>query len=518
VTAKINIENDKIVIDGDSNSIDIGMGSTTQVDIGSNIILNGISFATIEDMDIYVRAADGSDSNPGTSSEPLATLVEAEARIPINVLHTIKIHVGPHTGNGYTVPSFRKRYLEANIYIIGNGGGGGTDGFTEIISSTAAGSGSNNELIVTSGLSTSEYGGFGELWGATIEILTGAAAGDRRTIRNNTATGIYPNSQFTATVSSGDLYRVVKPETTIYYNTVDYNTIISNGCGSQLNVRSTHTIVPKLWLINFRLTKGTSQGYWDFVSNNSSIVLMGVISTEEIQFKLGNCSLYGGMERYQQTPDDIIVDSVVSDLSVPNNKSWVGWGLTVESQTPNQATIYVRGSDDSIVSGSFNAEQFAAVNGLSNVYFGSCWGGIYAISQVSRGAKLYIYPIDMDIVWGALTVSGIGIENSGNLDILARGGTNRRFFIYSSGNTISCNDTGLAILISFSSGINIQSNSGIGLLTIGGGKIISVGENPIITASSGDFSQDNGVTTHNISELIANSVFSSSVHGSIRKA
>lgn len=497
--------------------VKFGIKGNSAVIDGDSVTIQNIPFATSSEMDIYVRAADGSDLNSGTISEPLATLTEAEKRIPINVFHTVRVHVGLHTGNGYDVTSFRERFLGENIYIIGDGGGGSSDGFTEIISSTAALSGSNSELVVTSGLSTTEYNGYGELWGATIEILSGNAAGDRKVIRNNTATGIYPDAQFSSSILPGDLYRIVKPETIIYYNNVDYNTIIASRCGLGLNMSDPPTIAKRLWFVNFKFVKGTSQGYWDFVADSSSIALMGIIFAEEVQFKLSNCSLYSGMERYEQTPDDAIVDSVISDLGVPNNKSWLGWGIAIESSTPNQASIYVRGSEDSIVSGSFNSEQIVCVNGLLYVYFGSCWGGSYAVSQVSRRSKMYIYPINMDIMWGSPTFTGIGIDVDGNLDVLSRGGTNRRFFIYCSGNAISCRGSGLAILISLSSGINLQSNSGIGMVT-NGGKIISVGESPVITASVGDFSQDNGDTIHSISELVAGSIFSSVAYGSIRKS
>lgn len=72
---------------------------------------------TTAPMDIYV-SADGSDSNPGTSSKPVATLAAAMDRVPYRIEHNVTIRVGP--GN-YKFPAFKSRVLDAPVNIVGEG-------------------------------------------------------------------------------------------------------------------------------------------------------------------------------------------------------------------------------------------------------------------------------------------------------------------------------------------------------------------------------------------------------------
>jgi hypothetical protein len=79
--------------------------------------------------------------------------------------------------------------------------------FTELVAPGDTGQGgSSTTVLVTSGGLTPDA-----LEGKTIEILDGAAAGDRRTIQDNNATNITPNAHFTASVL-GASYRVIEPD------------------------------------------------------------------------------------------------------------------------------------------------------------------------------------------------------------------------------------------------------------------------------------------------------------------
>lgn len=481
---------------------------------GDEVKINDILLSTTSGLDIYVRDADGNDENEGSDSNPLKSIVEAVKRIPFHVNHTIRIHVGPHTGNGYEVPSFRKRDLSANIYLIGDGGGGATDGFIELLSSTAALTGSDNTKIISSGLSTTEYDGFGEYYGATVEILTGSAAGDRRTIRNNTATEIYPNVPFSAAISMGDTYRIIKPETTIYYSG-DYTTVFASNISPPSPEKFPRYIESRLWLINLRFTKSTSYGYWEFNAINSGMNMFGVVFTEEVDMHLNNSSIHSGYEIYNSLSGYFAVPSVVDDLDVENETNWNGWGVVVESQTFDQGTFYLRGDENSSVRGSINAEGLSVNYGTVFMFFGSIWGGGYNCVSVTAKAFLYINAIIADILIGSLS-SDIGMSISGKMATLAFG-PSKKIIIKSSGNAINVIDGGNLMLSSVSSGIEIETSTGIGINVREGGKVLVSLETPVMSTGGGDFSENNGTTTKSISELVSGSFFNDLVHGSIRR-
>src|SRR5690606_13149041 len=155
-------------------------------------------------LDIYVSTT-GSARNDGYSPEkPVATLNHAFSLIPEHVKHRVTIHIASGTYEWTT--GLNGKFLNEHIVIVGDGAGqDGDDGFTELIAPTAAAASSSQTVVKSSGLVANAYRG------KTIEILTGAAAGDRRTIHSNTATDIVPVRQFTAAVTAGDLYRVIEP-------------------------------------------------------------------------------------------------------------------------------------------------------------------------------------------------------------------------------------------------------------------------------------------------------------------
>jgi len=498
MAGSVKVEAGKVVINSGDDNIEIG----------------GVDFATSSEMDIYVREPDGSDSNSGTSSEPLASIVEAEKRIPSHVNHTIRIHVGPHSGNGYEVPSFRKRDLNAHVYIIGDGGGGSSDGFTEILSSTAALAGSSNQSVKTSGLSTTEYDGFGEYYGATIEILTGAAAGDRRTIRNNTATDIYPNVLFSAAVAENDTYRIIKPEVVIYYSD-EYTKVFASNFSPPSPEHFPRYIEPRLWLINFRFTKSTSYGYWEFNIINSGINMFGILFTEEVDMHLNNSSIHSGYEIFNSLSGYFAAPSAVSDLGIDNELSWNGWGIVVESQTFDQGTFYLRGDENSSIRGGVNAEGLSITYGSLFMLFGSIWGGGYNCVSVTPRAFAYINAINTDILIGSLS-SDVGLSINGKLATLAFG-PSKKIVIKSSGNAINVIGDGDAMLSSVTGGIEIETTIGIGINVREGGKVLVSLETPIMSTGGGDFSENNGLITRSISELVSGSFFSDFIHGSIRR-
>jgi hypothetical protein len=150
---------------------------------------------------LVVDVATGSDNNSGTAAAPLATLIEAERRLPFLIDHDVEIRV---VGSGtYTMPSFRQRvYRLGQIYVHATP-------VTTLLGSTLAGSGSGVSVVKSTGLATDQYRD------EFIHILSGAAAGQRRMIKTNTATDIVPVRNFTVAVAAGDAYEILRPSVTL---------------------------------------------------------------------------------------------------------------------------------------------------------------------------------------------------------------------------------------------------------------------------------------------------------------
>ena len=123
---------------------------------------------------MVVDDVNGDDSSPdGSASRPLKTIVEAERRISLFIDSEVVLTVRPHGGAGYAWPSFRARVFSgtgAGIYVI----------FPEIniiATDTVVSAKNGTEWIITGG------GLASGLWdGKTLEMTSGAAIGDRRTV------------------------------------------------------------------------------------------------------------------------------------------------------------------------------------------------------------------------------------------------------------------------------------------------------------------------------------------------
>lgn len=163
----------------------------------------------IKPLDIYVDAVDGDDQNDGSQAHPLATLDELLRRLQILARVNQNAPVRCHFGSGTYAwtRTLGPTALASPIAFIGDGAGRpGDDGTTNLLDPTAATAGSTNAATVGTASWTVD-----EWVDATIEILTGPAAGDRRTIVANSATSITPSTAFSAAVAAGNLFRIFVP-------------------------------------------------------------------------------------------------------------------------------------------------------------------------------------------------------------------------------------------------------------------------------------------------------------------
>lgn len=460
---------------------------------------------TYEAMDIYVRAADGNDSNPGTSVLPLATIQAAIYKIPQNVNHTVRIHVGPHTGSGYDPPEIHNLNLQANIWIIGDGGGGSSDGFTEIVASATAQSGSTNLLLrTTGGLSASEYYGFGVHFGRTIEILTGAAAGDRKTIRNNDTTDIYPSLPFSAAISNGDTYRIIDPETVIYFASDSPKLVQRCGVGSTITDQSP---TYRIGFINFKFSAASS-----IFANleESSVVFYGIVTDKRITLDLYSATLNSGLEINNVT--SVFSPSVVTDLSVPNNLSWTGWGLSNRGTGTNGQVWVWKGSFNGVCSAgglSCTLRPTVILNGGSFV-------GDYIPGLVMYDfTDCYVYGSLQEILFGTLSSPAHMIEvNQSYLRFNCYAAN----IVYIRSNTdgVQVRNSGICRFFSTQpSGIRITTNS-VGIEVDSLGQVEFGSNRPVMTCGGGDLTVDNEFTTYSIGALGSNKLLAELGSGLIR--
>lgn len=289
--------------------------------------------ATAARVDLYVSDINGDDANEGTeTAAPIKTVIEAEKRIADNVARgaPVVIHLGKHGGSGYDLATLLDRLLHAGVSVIGDGAGQpGEDGFTVLRAEEAAESGSGSGKVVTSGgMSTDEFEG------KTVEITSGNAKGDRRTIQSTTATDIFPATRFSAAVSSGDTFRVVEPSVEIRAgqrneDIHNYDLMIGGG-GKRRAFADTASGSPALNGINFRLIAASDNINRVDIALDGHVRLFGVegktASGAPLSFSgpgtldIGHDSMNPGNNPRAQLAVDIFGEQ--------DEKNWLGWGVS----------------------------------------------------------------------------------------------------------------------------------------------------------------------------------------------
>jgi hypothetical protein len=218
------------------------------------------------------------------------------------------------------------------IVIIGDGAGQGGDGFIELQPSTAAEIGSSLYQIVdlVGGLVDHVFEG------KTIEMLSGAAAGDRRTIADNDTENIWPTLQFSAAPVAGDLYRIVEPSVTVLYDGADeygedHHSILGVGTPAVVdnvyNAGATGDNPSSLLLINFRL-RLTQGALAVFKVARSAVFLAGVEMDKSGPAALAvslDSQFFAGTDRYKFANGTQFWQPFHLGLA-PAKTAWAGWG------------------------------------------------------------------------------------------------------------------------------------------------------------------------------------------------
>lgn len=310
--------------------------------------------ATVAPTDLYVSNLNGDDRADGADpAHPVATLATAEAAIA-HVLRQgdpVQVHVGRHAGIGYTWPSFGPRLLQAALYLNFDGAGqAGEDGFAELVASTVATGGSDDTIVVAGGLGVNTWRG------KTVEILTGDAASDRRTIQEHTDTTITVSRDFTVDIVATDTFRIVEPEIQIdldsFGTTVPLLDGFQGGAG------------PVLTVINTRFV-GTGSKFPSVIG--SEVRLFGV----ELQ-AAANLTSRDGARVSCGLMGPPLATSVETDLDLGATE-WEGWGISKPLNQDFFVAFQVR--DQSVLLGYFfGAGLIVSQGGFAFVFGGNLFG------------------------------------------------------------------------------------------------------------------------------------------------
>lgn len=287
----------------------------------------------------------------GRSAEnPLATLEELIHELNLFTFHALSDDIIVHIASGtYTWEgTLGPLHLRSSVFLIGDGADqAGDDGFTELIAPAPAGGGSTDSVVVSAGgLVVDAYRG------KTIEILDGAAAGDRRTIRNNTATDFVPVAKFSASVL-GASYRIVEPAVEFQLAGVPSSSAPNDSTICEVGTRGDfasqwRNTTPgySLHLCNLRLagvdtTSPTKMVTWSIYG--ASVVLFGVELVERtaqyISFNACSRSLVRSGVDWMQF--GAAASEPYSVGLAPNLTAWAGWGFSEQSISPRAAAYQI---------------------------------------------------------------------------------------------------------------------------------------------------------------------------------
>jgi hypothetical protein len=292
---------------------------------------------TVEPLDIYVDTASGDDvAGDGSQANPIQTLAEAERRIPLVVQHYTAVHL---RGQTYTWPAgFRPRSLSAPIAFFADDVWDPTV-YTTVATGAATG-GSDSVLTVAGPLLVNTYK---DRW---IEITSGAALGDRRQVRNNTATDIIPDSKFTAAVVATNTFRIFDSAVDVSCDGIpagDTALVLCSSVGRDANKgREAAPGVFTFVGLNFTAAVPTARR----LGIAASTVFFGCkIEPTIIDWSTAHPS-YWGCDTIAPTVQAVLALL----LGAPNVTAWRGWGVRLTAATQqinpngNQVIGYVGSS------------------------------------------------------------------------------------------------------------------------------------------------------------------------------
>lgn len=466
---------------------------TPEPDEGGGVDYTDI--VTNAEMNLYVRT-DGDDDNLGTETSPLLTIAEAERRIPYIIVHPVIIHLGDSPVGGWDVPAIKPRILRKPFIIIGDGAGVG-DGFTELLNASAE-AGSTQYQVVSTGLTPNAYRG------KTIIITSGAAIGDRRSINDNDASNIYPDTPFTAAVAAADTFRIVEPAIDVLLNTdfAEEKTPHVVGCGNQDGYVTASSNSHKVWFVNVRFSYNVMSPIM-FV--DSSIIMYGVEfdNTWANLMYLKNSQVLSGRESEVFTDQRGGSQTAMDLFDAPNYLSWDGWGISCLG--PFAVT------DNGWFKGTLVAQQLAVTFSDVTLYGGNIYQWGIFVGPHSGFGMCHInpyYPNTPLLVTSDFDSAIVALEE-GRISIIG----NNALTIATIKHGLEARDGGLIIISGQINGNADQYGHWIEF----NGKIDIHDGLPTLTGTLGDITPDRGVNSYANSTLVAGSAYVDAIHGRIQR-
>ena len=207
-------------------------------------------------------------------------------------------------------------------------------------SPAAALAGTTDAVVKSSGLTVNAYKH------RTIEFTSGPALGDRRSIRNNTATDIIPYSKFSATPGTGDSYRVYDSAVNFDMDAglagSDRGVVLASAQGL---VQATRRIDRPGVIVFAGINLTTANAAQRDLTVDAPIVMYGV-TQQSLRITLLQDARFGMDVTDGQLPQANIPAALLGAVS---NTSWRGWGLVGSAAALNLA---VRGG---VATGYFGA-------------------------------------------------------------------------------------------------------------------------------------------------------------------
>lgn len=459
-------------------------------------------------IDLYVAgdAAAASDSNPGTIALPLKTINEATRRINLytEISDVFIVHVAPAPIAGYTwTTSLNAHVLRERVIYINDGAGQGGDGFTQLLGSTVAQAGSSaSQLVAPAGLGVNTYRG------KVVQVLTGAAAGDLRQIRDHTDTTIIPVRNFSAAIAANDTFRIVSSATAIALSGGQpVNIVVGSGYGAgatQAIETSNPAINPMVEFINFVFSPASVTAL-RFMS--AGVAFFGceiaVTTTQSVQLIGDDSSLYFGTEwlgAAAQAP----VGSLY--FGAPSVTSWSGWGVYfpegVFFAANTQGGFFVAGTGASIRGVNLLGQTMIWLGGSSSVLntvssLAFAAGG--AGSRLVIGSNSSTVAPQVACANTAGTNAALDLEGSSNVATVAQVFLRR---VALSAPVLLRTRGPCMVTVGMSANAS-GSGSTLGIDARAGSKVFLLGSTGLVGPGGADLSVDSGVTTSAAGDIAA---------------
>jgi hypothetical protein len=170
----------------------------------------GFHSATVADMVLYANSVTGDDANDGlTPATAVQTRAGVYAKIPHYVRHNVHVNLeGP--GFDWAWNDTLERDVADTAHILVDGGAG----LTVVADNAGSPWVSDINSLTSIGLSTLTFP-VDQFTGLMVEITSGPALGDLRTVRANIATTVIPTVLFSVDPGPGATFRIVQPATEI---------------------------------------------------------------------------------------------------------------------------------------------------------------------------------------------------------------------------------------------------------------------------------------------------------------